>query len=295
MPFSTMTKIMFDFYHSSAIYRKNLFRRRFMRNWILLLSASLLLFSGISCNKEKEATDEKAPVQEETVIELTGETLFIAAKSGLNIREKPSTDAEVVTLVPYGTGVQVVKDDAAPVPMTAEGLKGKWVKVQYDEKTGYAFDGFMISHPVPKDGESLKDYTHRVYGPVQNHKVINPKQAVIDGKAKEFREDYTLKNGAYHIEAGYWAGTMDTYTLPNTTVQEAFLMAKLVGISFVKEISFPTKNYTKNNKEHPMDSFNVKVTNQNGIVTKVHLEGEYYAVTITKKDNGVELKVGGGT
>ncbi len=228
-------------------------------------------------------------------MQLTGETLFVFAKSGLNLRQSPSSSAAVVTTAPYGAGLQVVKDDTAPVAMTFEGLSGRWVRVQYDEKTGYAFSGLTGTRPAPKEGESYQDYIYRVYGPVQEEIIHMSRETVNMDDQKGWKEDFILKNGAKHLASGYYAGSFDEFHLPDTSMEEAFLAAKLAGLGNIKELaSFPQKNYSVD-KEDPMESFSVTVDKSGNTVNKFMLTSEYMEAGIERTNNGVRVFNGGGT
>lgn len=263
----------------------------------LLTTVFAVLFI-IACDKEKQAeTASSGETEKKEQVQLTGETLFIVAKSGLRLRAEPNVEAEVITLVPYGGGVQVVKNDKDPVPMSSEGLKGHWKKVQYDGKTGYAFDGFMISRPAPRNGESFKEYIYRVYGPKQSEKIHTAKEEVNMQNKKSYKEEYFLKNGAKHVATGYFSGSTDTYHLPETTVQEAFLMAKLTGLAaFFKNMNFPRESKTESDKKEPNNSYRVKVKKSGGRITEIVASRDvYFSVEIKSTADGVKVVSGGGT
>lgn len=258
-----------------------------------LFISLVAIFVGY-CGKEK-TPDQKNEKPETESVQLTGETLFVAAKSGLNIRSEAKAGTKVVVLAPFGSGVQVVKDDKPAVAMTSEGFKGHWKLVQYDGKTGYAFDGFLIGHPVPANGEDFKKYIYRVYGPKQGEKIHAAKKDITVDEKSSFKEEFFLKDGARHIETGYYAGSTDLYILPETTVQEAFLMAKLAGVSMIKNMGLPQKNHTITDEKEPMNSYKVEVKKAGGQITQISADQEYFGVTIKATKKGVEVSIGGGT
>lgn len=64
------------------------------------------------------------------------------AKSGLRLRDKPTTTgSKVIGLIPYGERVDLLEEVGENIPI--QGANGKWAKVQWAKKTGYAFGGFL--------------------------------------------------------------------------------------------------------------------------------------------------------
>jgi hypothetical protein len=78
---------------------------------------------------------------------------FVAAPSGLRLRETPDVKGKIVVTAPYSSSVELLKKQpTAPKTLTIEGKKGKFVYVQYEEKKGYVFDGFLQEeYPQPRD------------------------------------------------------------------------------------------------------------------------------------------------
>jgi hypothetical protein len=78
---------------------------------------------------------------------------FVAAPSGLRLRETPDVKGKLVVTAPYSSSVELLKKQpAAPKTLTIEGKKGKFVYVQYEGKKGYVFDGFLQEdYPQPRD------------------------------------------------------------------------------------------------------------------------------------------------
>ena len=96
-----------------------------------------------------------------------GDSLFIIAKTGLNLRQDADMKSPVLTILPYGERVEVLAErhpnwhkDADSVqiirpeewyqsaePTPAYWLTGRWVPVKYGEQRGYVFDGYLSRHP----------------------------------------------------------------------------------------------------------------------------------------------------
>jgi Bacterial SH3 domain len=79
---------------------------------------------------------------------------WVAAESGLRLRETPDPQGKVVGAVPYGAEVALVKktETVASKNYTIEKQKGKFVRVKYGKKQGFVFDAFLQNYePAPKN------------------------------------------------------------------------------------------------------------------------------------------------
>lgn len=65
----------------------------------------------------------------------------VIAKSGLTLRNKPQESYFTTTLLPYNTIVDVLEQ--TDQIETHQGIMGKWYKVSYQNKQGYAFGGYL--------------------------------------------------------------------------------------------------------------------------------------------------------
>jgi len=100
-----------------------------------------------------------------------GDKLFVCASSGLIFREGPSQKSAKIMTIPYGQGVIVadtmIRDKPFEVnearvylaDVTDENgqnvykyykIKGYWVKVNYGNRRGYVFDGYLSRLPAIK-------------------------------------------------------------------------------------------------------------------------------------------------
>lgn len=91
--------------------------------------------------------------------------LQVMAKSGLKLRLLPQLDAPVIDVVTYGQSLQVVEDESLlSQKMVINWVEGKWVKVIFQNKEGYVFDGFLSNLNVPlHDSEFSNDLNNLSY------------------------------------------------------------------------------------------------------------------------------------
>lgn len=108
-----------------------------MKNTILIIICLSIYIAGLSAQSRYQF----------------GDSLFVWAKSGLNLRIKPSIDAPKLTVIPYGNTIEVIDTAiqtlshsiviAKPTEKDGFRLKGFWVMVKYGEKVGFTFDGYL--------------------------------------------------------------------------------------------------------------------------------------------------------
>ena len=156
-----------------------------------------------------------------------GDTLFVLAKSGLDLRTTPNSKGDVISTLPYGSKITVLEDtsyrqDVVTEFKSSEGkltFKGNWIKVSHAQQSGYIFDGYLSRLPPRIDNESFRKYAQRVFG---ISKVLRD-ESTDDGHYQLYIVAYM--NGALIEEQhNSTAGDNSYYVLPNTSLQEAYLI-----------------------------------------------------------------------
>ncbi|MEL6134394.1 MAG: SH3 domain-containing protein, partial [Bacteroidota bacterium] len=97
-----------------------------------------------------------------------GDTLYVWANSGLNVRSTPNIEGKKKGGIPLGeqVTVQEVTDQRFNVYLidaTEEGdssfaLKGSWIRVASDQIEGYVLDSYLLPFPTPKAKSTLEEY-----------------------------------------------------------------------------------------------------------------------------------------
>ncbi len=181
----------------------------------------------------------------------TGSALYVAAKMGLSIREKPGTSAKVLDKIPYGTKITLIDEEGAWEEIVTEGLTGYWRKVKYHNKTGYIVDSYLFPWPPPKLATvtEMKQYLAQVAAP------FGQKLVTRSGTMKQLTESrwelskQLYKNGAEHQEFMAYEYGCDSYFLPGFTLQQGFLLCRLIPEFkevFGEKDEFPTTSKTFN-------------------------------------------------
>ena len=172
-----------------------------------------------------------------------GDTLFVWAKSGLILRAAPDSKAEKIITLPYGTAVKTLfykyRDEdiseievAVVQPYNFNGknypgykIRGLWVQLSVQGKTGFVFDGYLSKYPPlltgqGKNREYWDDYLSRVFGKSCTSLDTTPYRHVP-------KYDIVFyKNGASRQSRSVGDGlAMKTYILPELSLEEGFLLA----------------------------------------------------------------------
>jgi hypothetical protein len=174
--------------------------------WAVLITATLFVQCKNETNTdvESETQTEMEAVVENAEINLSEtEAYYVLAASGLRMRTGPSLKSEKMDVVEYGEKIEVTMNDDIQ-PIVVNGVKGRMLKVIYKNKTGYMFEGYLSSIPVPE-----KEQTYAAYA----------RQLKRKGYDANFEKRWD--------EANTW---YETLMLPTKNLQEAFLIMQRLNI-----------------------------------------------------------------
>jgi hypothetical protein len=207
-------------------------------------------------------------------------TMYVAAKSGLSIREKPDAAAKVLDKIPYGTKITLIQDTAELKSITTEGIVGYWQKVKYNNKTGYILDSYLFPWSPPKLAtvKEVKNYFAQVTVPFGAKLVVKSGNMnnIEDGGWEITKQLY--KNGAeWHHYSGYESYS-NAYFLPGFSIEQGFLLARLIPEfkeAFGEKDEFPTesKTFKKGDVEYTITVYKQVWEGQTRpYVEKIHIE-----------------------
>jgi uncharacterized protein YgiM (DUF1202 family) len=232
-------------------------------------------------------------------------SMYVAAKTGLSIREKPDAAAKVLDKIPYGTKVTLIKGDEELNSITTEGIFGYWQKVKYNNKTGYILDSYLFPWPPPKLAtvKEMKNYFAQVTLPF-GAKLVIKKGSMnnIEESGSEISKQL-YKNGAeWHHFIGYEAGS-DAYFLPDFSMEQGFLLVRLIPEFkdvFGEKDEFPTESKTikKGDVEYTITVYKQVWEGQtHPYVEKIHIEftpDASYEFDMLMVDGELVITFGGG-
>ena len=233
-----------------------------------------------------------------------GGTMYVAAKTGLSIREKPDATAKVLDKIPYGTKITLLELEEERKSSTSEGMLGFWQKVSYKDKTGFVLDAYLLPWAPPKLAtiKDFKNYLAQVTTPhgatlmVKSGKMNN-----LDEAGWQINKQL-YKNGAeWHEHIGYEFGST-TYFLPGFTLQQGFLLLRLIPefkelIGEKDEFPKESKKFKKGEVEYEIKIEKRDFGEDYTWVEKIHIEysdGPSYVLEMYMLDNQLVILMASG-
>jgi hypothetical protein len=174
---------------------------------------------------------------------------YVAAKSGLTLRQSPSLNGKVLGKLNYADKIIIAEYVIDSSAFFIDGFRSEWVKVRVKGMQGFIANAFLFAMPPPQNNTAtIKNYLDQLSKVAA---VVNYGER--DENAEEAynaRTKTLYKNGAEVMDqSGYeWAST--TYVLPKFSLANAFQLLRLIP-EFKQLINsnsiFPTK--TKNSTD----------------------------------------------
>ncbi|PQB05350.1 hypothetical protein [Aureitalea marina] len=200
-----------------------------MRKVVLLLVAMLVALPMISCKEENPKNDLTTETAEILSLENNDLALaevdiedsisedryrYITAYSGLSLREYANLQSNRLAKMPYGSRVKLIQPEAERT-MTVSGIAGGMDMVEFDHRSGYAFNGYLSRYFPPEQDISVEGYANEL--------------------SKVFPEvTFTKTNGGTVSKPTL----TETISLPGAHWHEAFFIGQRL-YEFPKEFEFP--------------------------------------------------------
>lgn len=187
-----------------------------------MASATLFLSckKEVNLSKEIKNTPEKelANVDIASIAEKTkknSDYLYVISISGLSLRAYANLQSEKLAVMPYGTKVKVVSLEKNPT-MKVGDIVGGMNEVEYNQKKGFAFNGYLSKYFPPEKRISAKRYSEELK---LKHKAVKYSES----------KSGTISNPII----------TEKLIIPDTKWHEAFYMAQQL-FKFPKEFEFPS-------------------------------------------------------
>ena len=240
---------------------------------------SVLVLASFSCffsckNDAKNKTETPAVVKD-SIAEAVPQMLYVTAVSGLTLREQPNLQSAKLTVMPLGSAVELVRTERKTT-MNVAGIEGAMDAVAYQDKNGFAFNGFLSQFFPPAQNASSKAYAE---------------------KLKEY-----FPGVVYSETTGGTASKptkTETLILPTDKWHEAFFTAQQL-FEIPHSFAFPnpkgSNNETQQNSQKKKTDFisELQISRQGNALQKIvysyKTEGFGYTVIITKEGNGMKLE-----
>jgi hypothetical protein len=225
-------------------------------------------------------------------------SLYVAIKSGLNLRESPSVEAKILERIPYNTKIIFSEINEQLIGIKTEGLLGYWRKVSYNNKTGYVVDSYLFPvAPPAATVKTMKDYLGQLSVPFGNKLVV---KSGNDEVGWQLDKQLFKNGGEWHQLHGYEYGS-NTYFLPDFTLQQAFLLVRMIP-EFAQVLDskdeFPRQNKTlkKGDIDYRIRVESETVTKE-PLIKKIVIEfeqGAIYNFELYEVDNQIVIFYGSG-
>ncbi len=245
----------------------------------LALISTFVLFSckdAKTSPSEVELISKKEIALAETTLEENPNDsyLYITASTGLSLREYANLQSEKLAVMPYGTRVKVIASEEKSTMKVGE-INGGMDEIEFNQKKGFAFNGFLSKYFPPEKGTSAKGY------------------------AEELKENFP-KVIFTETTGGTASKPTNTETLiiPESEWHEAFYIAQQL-FNFPKEFVFPSSKGKEiqiiKEKKYSKDSWTseLQIKRKNDALEKIEYvyknNGFSKLVAITINSNGMKI------
>ena len=247
-----------------------------------ILAASTLLASCNNKSENKQTTDLQTDntandlAIADTSLDNSNDTyLYVTAVSGLSLREHDNLNSEKLGRMPYGTKIRVIASEEKPT-MTVGGIKGSMDQVEYNHKTGYAFNGYLSKFFPPEKDAKPKYYAEEL-------KTFFPKVSYSEAVGGTASKPINT----------------ETLLLPTQQWHEAFFVAQQL-FDFPKELQFPNPKgkdeqvFKDSKPKKDVWTSELHVSRKDNTLEKIvynyRTEGFGYTVSITQDGDMMKLE-----
>lgn len=155
----------------------------------------------------------------------------VMALSGLKMRSEPSLTAKKILTIPYNESVTVLETGFGKLSVQELEnfhIKGEWVKVSYDGKEGYVFNGYLTQFPLPD-----KEYPHYYYERVLKLSKDKHNIKYYEGCEPRETDEEENRNCICSYQENYYS---DKVTFVNTYCGEEVMLdiTTFTGVTFVE-------------------------------------------------------------
>lgn len=244
------------------------------------VAISIFAFLGFallfSCKSDVKNNEETQTVVTDSIpVEINSDYMYVIAVSGLTLREFPNLQSSKLAVMPLGTKVKIVKAEGKTT-MNVGGIDGAMDEVEFNNKKGYAFNGFMSKFYPPGESAVAKNY------------------------AEELKKDFPKV--IYSEASGGTASkptNTETIILPTDKWHEGFFNAQQL-FNIPRVFAFPNpkgvNSETQNNNNKKKTDFisELVISREENELKKIvynyKTSGFGYSATITKEANGMKIE-----
>lgn len=194
-----------------------------------------LCFNFLSCKILNSFSDEQKFDREI-------ESRYIVANGGLNLRDKPDNTGNKIALIPDETKIFWKKNDERNSKLEEiSGFSGKWIKIEYQNQSGYIFSGFTTSvKPPPVGYEDVKAYLDENFDLKETKKTLSRTGNHYSEDSPNYQTTkFYDKDLIYFDYYDGVEGAASCLKSQSLTFQELFLIGKRFNKFYEKDFVFP--------------------------------------------------------
>ena len=241
--------------------------------FLLALSSAIVLTSCKNDLKNTDSTTDLAVV-DTLITETVPDHLYVTAVSGLSLREHNNLQSEKLAVMPLGTKVKII-NTVKESTMNIGGISGAMDKVEFNNKVGFAFNGFLSKFFPPEPDVTAKSY------------------------AEDLKKEFP--SVSYSEATGGTASkptNSEILILPTSRWHEAFFTAQQL-FKIPKEFAFP--NPKGSNQETQKSgtakktvlTSELQISRNNNVLQKIeyNYRTKNFGYTVTITQNGENMKL----
>jgi hypothetical protein len=249
---------------------------------------------------------------------------YVAAESGLSLRDQPDVSAKMLTKLAYGDIIGIIEktDEKLVILDGGKKISGEWVKVETRNHIGYVFNGYLspykiartINLKLDKLNVEIKDLATSDYKRFHDLKEEDTASINVDARdSPEGKKIVLVENDYKHVslfqryENNFSFMSADAKCNSNewTQFDTEWKPLKQLSSNRFKTLSFSEKDWikfietaTKNLKEDVIDKcgedwmdYVKTIKNLNDIPVSVSTNRVFIKFILTDQDNNITEKI----
>lgn len=120
---------------------------------------------------------------------------YVIAEGGLNLRESPDQNSKILLKIPDSHKVEILNEEDS-LPITEINyIPGKWIRIKYQEYSGYVFNSFLLPIKPPRvNFSNLSVYLSNNLNKISTNKYLSRIGSHYDEKEKIYFDKIIFSN-----------------------------------------------------------------------------------------------------
>lgn len=241
------------------------------KNRLAIPKFFLIFILSLFCSKTNKKADQVKFISK-----------FVFASQGLNIRNKPSFNSDIIVKIPDKTFI-TYKISHSDIQEEIENIPGSWRNINFNNLNGFIFDGYTSSVIPPDENcDNFHVYLDKNFKNTKTIKNLSVVGSHYNPEEKIYETRTFYENGIEFFNYNLTEGSMDCIQANNLSLTELFLIGKRcfgikpnkIKFPFSKDINFINKkvyienihyeksmvqHYSNNKKEIPWKTIQINI------------------------------------